>query len=164
MEDDSLHDLVVVVIDETERGVDTDRWADLVRRAQAGEGVRAPAETNVVFVDEPTIAQLNADHMGVDGATDVLSFPIDDDPTMLEADEVRLVGDIALCWDVAERNAADHAGSLDDEIALLLIHATLHLLGHDHVEPDERALMWASERRLMNQLWTPLSRDPWQES
>ncbi|NLA34536.1 MAG: rRNA maturation RNase YbeY [Actinobacteria bacterium] len=166
MESDSQPVVAVTVLNETDAPIDVDSWADLVRNALAAEGVVAPAETNVVFVDADTIAELNSEHMGKDGPTDVLSFPIDDewDDAFVMPGEIRFVGDIVLCPEVAERNASEHAGTTADEIALLLIHGTLHLLGHDHGEPEERALMWATEQRLMAELWRPLSRNPWQDS
>lgn len=165
MESDTSGDIVVVVLNETDDDIETERWSELVRRALETEGVAAPAEANVVFVDEATIAELNAEHMGKDGPTDVLSFPIDVEwEGGVHDGDVRLVGDIAICLPVAERQAPTHAGTVDDEVALLLVHGTLHLLGHDHAEPDERAIMWAAERRLLTELWRPLTRDPWQES
>lgn len=163
----------VTVLDESSGGgadvpglteADARRWADLVRGVLEAEGVVAPAETNVVFVASAAMAELNAEHMGGDGPTDVLSFPIDDDPTQLAGgpDDVRFVGDIVVCPEVAAVNAPTHAGSLDDEIALLLVHGSLHLLGHDHAEAGERDLMWAAERRLLAALWSPFACDPWE--
>jgi len=162
--------IAVTVLDESGAtsvfgdALDLDRCADLVRGVLVREGVTAPAETNVVFVERDEMAELNAEHMGSTGPTDVLSFPIDDEPDDLDAGgdaPVRFVGDIVVCPDVAAANAPDHAGDVDDEIALLLVHGSLHLLGHDHAEPDERARMWAAERRLLGELWRPLTRDPW---
>jgi probable rRNA maturation factor len=71
------------------------------------------------------------------------------------------VGDVVVCPAVATANAPSHAGSTDDEIALLLVHGTLHLLGYDHMEDGDRARMWARERELLDQLWGPLGSDPW---
>ncbi|MFN8050543.1 MAG: rRNA maturation RNase YbeY [Acidimicrobiales bacterium] len=153
----------VTVLNETSVDVDVERWAELVRRVLATEGVVGPAETNVVFVDRDAMAELNAEHMGAEGPTDVLSFPIDDDDDAGEENEwpPRFVGDIVVCGAVAAENAPAHAGSLDAELALLLVHGSLHLLGHDHAEADERAEMWAAEQRLLADLWGPLPRDPW---
>lgn len=157
----------VTVLNETSAEIDADRWAGLVRRVLEREGVEGPAETAVMFVDDETMAELNVEHMGGSGPTDVLSFPIDDGaddgvPTIVG--QARLVGDIVVCPSVAAANAPEHAGDLDAEIALLLIHGSLHLLGHDHAEPDERDAMWDAERRLVAELWGTFPRDPWQES
>ncbi|HOT80573.1 MAG TPA: rRNA maturation RNase YbeY [Microthrixaceae bacterium] len=157
----------VTVLNETSAEIDADRWAELVRGVLEREGVEAPAETAVVFVDDVVMAELNAEHMGGSGPTDVLSFPIDDgadDDLAAIPGQARMVGDIVVCPTVAATNAPDHAGDLDDEIALLLIHGSLHLLGHDHAEVDERTEMWAAERRLVAELWGTFPRDPWQET
>ena len=152
----------VTVLNESSTEIDTGLWADLVRAVLAAEGVDAPAETNVIFVDRDAMAELNAEHMGVEGPTDVLSFPIDDDPADAPAgDDVRFVGDIVVCPQVAAANAPSHAGTVDDEIALLLVHGSLHLLGHDHADAEEREVMWAAEQRLLAGLRPPFARDPW---
>ena len=155
----------VTVLNETAEDIDVVKWADLVERVLVAEGVAPPAETNVVFVDVDAMTELNAEHMGGDGPTDVLSFPIDDEPAVAggEAD-VRFVGDIVICGSVAAANAPNHAGEVDDEIALWLVHGSLHLLGHDHAEPADREAMWAAERRLLGEYWRPMGRDPWQDA
>ena len=140
--------------------IDVDRWARLVSSVLAAEGVAGPGELNVVFVGDDEIAELNVEHLGHEGPTDVLSFPIDG-ADELELGEVRLVGDILVSPATAARNAPEHAGSFEDEIALLVVHGTLHLLGHDHAEPGERDRMWARERELLAELHGPLGRDPW---
>lgn len=162
-EDDSL--TVTVLNRSADPSVDATRWCELVRDVLLAEGVVGPAETTVVFVDAAEMAALNAEHMGGSGPTDVLSFPIDDDPTAPgDSSGVRFVGDIVVCGEVARANAADHAGTDDDEIALLLVHGTLHLLGHDHADVDERAVMWAAERRHLERSWRLPARDPWVSS
>lgn len=155
--------VTVVATNETHTALDLDAWADIVRRVLESEGVVGPAEANVVFLDADEMAALNAEHMGGSGPTDVLSFPIDDEPHAPTGptEAPRLVGDIVVCPDIAAANAPYHAGTLDDELALLLVHGSLHLLGHDHAEPEERGRMWSAERRLLAELWRPLPRDPW---
>ena len=105
-------------------------------------------EVHVHLVDEEAMAALNLEHMGVEGPTDVLSFPIEDPQALSQSrpSEVPLLlGDIVLCPKVANRQAAEHTGDFDSEIALLLVHGALHLLGHDHVLPEEAAVMRAHE-------------------
>lgn len=159
-------ELTVFVADEQDdHPVDADRWQALARDALAAEGVRGDAELAVLFVDEAAMAELNHRFMGKDGPTDVLAFPIEDDEAVTGrvpdgstagpgrdplGDEVPLLlGDVVICPAVAARNAPGHAGTYDDELALLLVHGILHVLGHDHAEPEETAAMQARERDLL---------------
>ena len=145
--------------------VDIARWACLAERVLDAEGVGAEVELSVVFVDEATIAGLNGRFAGHDEPTDVLSFPIDDEPPESgrhpdsggtgpgepsEPEEVpMLLGDVYVCPAVAARNAPEHAGTYDDEIALLVVHGILHLLGMDHEDTGEAEEMEQRERALL---------------
>ncbi len=151
---------VHVVDDQSDVTVDPERWSALVSGVLEAEAVHGPGEAPVVFVEAEPMAALNQLHMGKQGPTDVLSFPIDAGEITAGIDH-RLVGDVVVCPSVAAANAPAHAGTTDDEIALLLVHGTLHLLGYDHMEDDERARMWQRERELLDELYGPLARDPW---
>jgi probable rRNA maturation factor len=137
--------------------VDVRRWADLARNVLVAEGVRGDAELSLLFVDEDTICGLNRRFMDADGPTDVLAFPIDPSAgaaaipadTGLPGPAPLLLGDVVVCPAVAERQAPEHGASYDDELALLVVHGVLHVLGHDHAEVDEAALMQARERELL---------------
>lgn len=74
-----------------------------------------------------------------------------------------LLGDVVICPEVAAANAPGHAGTLDDELALLVVHGILHLLGMDHDRDADREAMQARERSLLAAWWGPLAADPWQE-
>ncbi len=103
---------------------------------------------SVTLVDDAAIQRINAEHRGKDKSTDVLSFPLfDESSTDPEIDE-RLLGDIVISIDTARRQAADYDAPLQNEIYRLLIHGLLHVMGHDHMEAEERAEMEAEERRL----------------
>ena len=131
---------------------DVDRWAALAHAALDAAG--AHGELTLTFVDRAEIAGLNAEHLGKDGPTDVLSFPLDAEADA-DAPSQRgvpvLLGDVVVCPAVAERQAPSHAGSYEDELALLVVHGVLHVLGHDHDEPEETAVMQARERELLDQ-------------
>jgi probable rRNA maturation factor len=119
----------------------------------------------LIFVDEDAIADLNGRFLGGDGPTDVLAFPIDDDHlpsgrhpdtggrgpgTATEPTDVPIVlGDVVVCPTVAARQAPDHASTVDDELALLVVHGVLHLLNYDHAEPAEEAAMQRREREIL---------------
>lgn len=139
--------MTVVGIDETSRGaVDMDRWAALADGVLAIEGIDPEAELNLMFVDIDAMAELNLEHMGHEGPTDVLAFPLDgtdDGPGPV------LLGDVVVCPDVAAANVATSGHAVDSEIALLVVHGILHVLGMDHAEPEEAAAMQARERRLL---------------
>ncbi|MGH1504988.1 MAG: rRNA maturation RNase YbeY [Acidimicrobiales bacterium] len=127
---------------------DPERWRRLVLDTLRREEVTG-GSLDVLFVDAATIADLNAEHLGKDGPTDVLSFPLDD-PNDVEDPvfgfEPPHLGDVVLCREVAIAQAPGHAGSVDAELTLLLVHGVLHILGHDHAEDDERETMQARER------------------
>jgi probable rRNA maturation factor len=140
--------------------VDLSNWAGFVACVLEAEALHG-AVVAVRVVDEDVMAALNEEWMGSAGPTDVLSFPLDPEPP---ADgSPWLLGDIVVCLDVAQRQAPTHAGTLDDELALLLVHGVLHLLGHDHAAADERERMQARERALLAACHGPVAGDPWSE-
>lgn len=159
--------------EQTDQPVDASRWVRLAEEVLADEQIRGDAELSLLFVDEATIAELNKRFLGRDGPTDVLAFPLDDEPPESgrfpdsggtgpglpsEPDEVPvLLGDVVICPAVAYRNAPDHAGTYDDELALLVVHGILHLLGMDHVDNDEAEAMEARERQLLEKFHRPAS-------
>lgn len=128
--------------------------------------MRGACEMSVFFVDEATIGDLNSEHMGKSGSTDVLAFPLDGvesvetqgpgalsrgpaRPHLDHDDMPTLLGDVVLCPAVARRQAPTHAGSLDDEIALLVVHGVLHVLGYDHGTDEELATMRKREMEIL---------------
>lgn len=109
--------------------VDADGAARLARTVLAAEGVAA-GELGIAFVDAREMRDLKREHLGLDEATDVLSFPIDGLEPLPEG-EPRALGDVVLCPDV-----------VGDEWRAPLVHGVLHLLGYDHgpaMETRERA-------------------------
>jgi len=142
--------------------------AALLSAVLLAEGAPAHATAGLHLVDVAEISELNDEHMGVSGPTDVLSFPLDGpgdhDGPGPDQDVQQIVGDVVLCPDVAVAQASEHAGSKADECRLLVVHGGLHLCGWDHAEPDDRDAMWARERALMAQLGVSPSGDPWVET
>jgi probable rRNA maturation factor len=148
--------------------VDLERWQQLALDVILAEGVRGLAELAVLFVSEREMAELNDSYMGKPGPTDVLAFPIDAaEAEMVQhgqppsrgpdrappdpADMPLLLGDVVICPAVAARQAPEHAGTVDDEMALLVVHGVLHVLGHDHADDSERVAMQARELELLEQ-------------
>ena len=109
---------------------------------------------SVSFVRDPKIRALNRTFRGIDRPTDVLSFPLVEPGDAYPGAE-RLLGDIVISVDTARRQALEYDATIDREVQRLLIHGVLHLLGHDHLEPAERAAMEAEERRLADAIGMP---------
>jgi probable rRNA maturation factor len=154
--------------EQTDVVIDVDRWRRLAGHVLHAEGVRGSAELSILFVDESTIAEMNRVHMGKEGPTDVLAFPIDsvvvddtpgpgrvsrgpDRPEIDADDHPLLLGDIVVCPAVANRQAPTHAGNPDDELALLVTHGVLHVLGYDHADDDQRIAMQRRETALLEE-------------
>jgi probable rRNA maturation factor len=152
--------------------VDAMRLVRLAKAVLAAQGVKPDSELSMLFVDEEAMAELNKRFLGKEGPTDVLAFPIDDDdvveggrsPDSLgpgagvdfeNTDPPNLLGDVVVCPAVAARNAPDHAGTYDDEMALLVVHGILHILGMDHVDNEEAEAMEQRERELLEQFHKP---------
>jgi probable rRNA maturation factor len=137
--------VVVVGADEqSDVEVDVDRWCRLAASALRDAG--RSGELTLTFVDRDEITRLNQQHLGEVGPTDVLSFPLDAAvPAAVDGDVPVLLGDVVICPDVARDQAPAHAGTLDDELALLVVHGVLHVLGHDHADADEALAMRANE-------------------
>ncbi|HUR22363.1 MAG TPA: rRNA maturation RNase YbeY [Acidimicrobiales bacterium] len=154
--------------EQSDQAVDPMRWLALARGVLEAEGVKGDAELSLVFVDENAIADLNRRFAGEDGPTDVLSFSFEDEPapsgrhpdrrgngpnwTPADAELPVLLGDVYVCPTVAARNAAEHAGTYEDELALLVVHGILHLLGRDHVVEAEAEAMERREQELLAEL------------
>ena len=105
-----------------------------------------PRGLSVVFVGERTIQRLNRQWMAEDRPTDVLSFPLGDPPPGSDPAAVAL-GEVVICIAVCARQARERRVPLHDEVARMLIHGTLHVLGFDHARSKEAASMRARERR-----------------
>ncbi|MCY3632517.1 MAG: rRNA maturation RNase YbeY [bacterium] len=144
-------DREVVVVSDRQQDllVVQDRWAGLLRRVLAEERVDVPWEAGLSFVAVDEMAALNAAHRGIDRPTDVLAFGADDGHAPRADDEPRLVGDVVICPSVAASNAEAHGKTLDDELALLVVHGTLHLLGYDHINDSDAELMEGREQELL---------------
>lgn len=134
-------------------GVDTRRLKTIARKLLR-EVDEPDSSLSISLVDDAAIQVLNREHRGKDKPTDVLSFPMyeaGESPfrqAQHDTEPERLLGDVVISIDTARRQAADYDAPLQNEIYRLLIHGILHVLGHDHEEPAERAAMEAEERRL----------------
>jgi probable rRNA maturation factor len=163
---------VFVADEQHDVDVDINGIVTLAQGVLKAQGVKGDCELAITFVDETTIAELNLEFLGETGPTDVLAFPIDDEivesgrspdsgtagpdrPDVEPGEVPLLLGDVMVCPGVAARNAAERSRATDDEVALLVVHGILHVLGMDHADPEEEAAMFARQEALLAQLHRP---------
>ena len=122
--------------------------AELARGVLRAERVRA-AELSFTFVAAPAMAALNRRHLGHRGPTDIITFELAPVPGRPRA------GDVYICPDVARENARRHGAGVREELARLVVHGTLHVLGHEHPEDEgrTRSPMWRRQEQLLARLF-----------
>ena len=111
----------------------------------------APAETDltIVITDDEQLRELNRQYRHIDAPTDVLSFPAD----FIDPDnELPYLGDILISYERAKTQASAAGHSAEAELQLLVVHGVLHLLWHDHADPEEKAQMWSDQSEILRQL------------
>jgi probable rRNA maturation factor len=152
-------------------GLDARARARVLERLLGAIG-EAGSSVSLTFVRDPEMRALNRAHRGKDAPTDVLSFPLLSADAFDRSGETRpvrrtlrhrqgdagperMLGDIVVSVDTARRQAAAYDAPLAREVERLLVHGVLHLAGHDHLEPGERAVMEAEERRLAEAIGMP---------
>ena len=133
----------------------------VIRTALAAEGVDFPCEVDVLFTDDAAIHQINLDMRGVDRATDVLSFPeFELTPGALPGPEdadpgsgLVPLGDMVISMEHVAAQAKEYGHSNRRELAYLVVHSVLHLLGYDHLdEGPQKARMRAREEAILGEL------------
>ncbi len=140
----------IQLANETERDLDLARWQDVIARMLEAAEVEPRAEISVTFVDDATIHELNREHRAVDRPTDVLSFPQFEPDEELPPEPLPYpLGDVVISLETTERQAKEYGHGFDRELGFLLAHGLLHLLGYDHMTPDEEAEMRARQRELL---------------
>ena len=143
--------VVDVMADGVRVGVGREVLADLARAVLSAERARE-ALVSIALVRDAAIARINREHLRHAGPTDVIAFAFRDGP--------RLVGDIYIAPGVARRNARSYGVGVREEVARLVVHGTLHVLGWDHPAGDARLAspMWQRQEHLLARLWPRRSR------
>ena len=152
----------VEVANESEIAVDEAELAGICRFVLGEMKVNPMAELSVLCVDTDYMSSLHERWMGEKGPTDVLAFPMDELDTARPDDPEpgpALLGDVVLCPAVAVRQARAAGHSMDDELVLLATHGVLHLLGYDHMEPEEEKEMFGLQQKLLDG-WKAAPREP----
>ncbi|TCI80705.1 rRNA maturation RNase YbeY [Exiguobacterium sp. SH0S1] len=146
------------IISNDEQGLLTESQLELVEsilvHAALAEQVEEPSELSVTFLTNDEIQVINQEWRGKDAPTDVISFAFDEMGEeemdfMLDEDEPRLLGDIVISVERCREQAADYGHSFERELGFLAIHGFLHLLGYDHMTPEEEAEMTVRQEQVL---------------
>jgi len=142
------------VEDEFRASVDGSWVKKIIRQVFRDEGIPSPYEVSLVVTDSETVQRLNRDYRGIDETTDVLAFYMlpqkgADSFFALPPDGVTRLGEVLISYPQALAQAKEQGHSLERELALLVIHGILHLLGYDHEEPEAEHKMRERERELL---------------
>ncbi|WP_151549276.1 MULTISPECIES: rRNA maturation RNase YbeY [Corynebacterium] len=136
-------------------GVNEEALIDVAGFALRRMDINPAAELSIHIVDLDTIADLHVRWLDLEGPTDVMSFPVDEltpgsggRPDAADPGPAML-GDIVLCPEFAERQATKAGHNLSHELALLTVHGCLHLMGFDHLEPEQEREMFALQNELL---------------
>jgi len=124
------------------------------RAALEYEAAPSPWELTIALTNDQALHRLNRDYLGYDQPTDVLSFPARESEPESQS---RYLGDIAISFERAMAQAETGGHPAAAEIQLLVVHGVLHLLGHDHAQPDEKKRMWAVQSAILRQLKAPIT-------
>jgi probable rRNA maturation factor len=136
----------IFLANEQDIAVDHDRLSALASHVLTSEDVDDSAELSILFVTSGHMKRLNSHFAGDDYATDVLAFPMMEDE---EDDAPVVLGDVVICPAVARDNAVKVGHSLTEELSLLVVHGTLHLLGYDHQGPRDKENMDKRQTELL---------------
>ncbi len=139
------------VANESEIELDEKEIADQAAFMLRKLHINPAAELSILLVDEVAMASLHEKFMDEPGSTDVLSFPMDElragTPTQESSEGI--LGDVVICPQVAIRQANTAGHTMEVEMRLLLTHGILHLIGHDHAEPEEHKVMFGLQTQLL---------------
>ena len=135
----------------------------IARQVLAADSVAAPAHVGIVVADDETVRELNQRFLGLDEPTDVLSFGLaaaDGSPFALPPEEEASLGEVVIAYPTAFRQAEEAGRPIEAEVAHLLVHGLLHLLGYDHERSEDEGAMRRREEEILAGL--PISTGPFE--
>lgn len=141
----------VEIFNETEEEIkDIEILKPLLEYARGIENLKdTELEFSVIITDNKRIHEINREYRGIDRPTDVISFALEDSED-INIENYRILGDIYISIDKVKEQALAYGHSETRELAFLTIHGFLHLLGYDHMEPEEEKIMFAKQEEILN--------------
>jgi len=145
-----------ISIDEGFAGCPTPRWLEgVARQVLEAEDAGAEAEVSLLIATQERIRELNRDYLGEDAPTDVLAFSAREEaagqsPFIHPPDGLLHLGEVIIAYSQAVIQAEEHRHPVKKELAILIIHGLLHLLGYEHDKPERKRRMRAREKELLS--------------
>jgi probable rRNA maturation factor len=127
-----------------------DAWLRRAAQAALEAERRTAANLTLVITDDNALRELNQSYRGIDTPTDVLAFGGETPGFVQAPDAGDYLGDVIISYPRAKTQAAGH--TVPDELALLVVHGVLHLLGYDHNTPENQARMWQLQAVILERL------------
>ena len=106
---------------------------------------------DVIFVDNSYIHELNKNYRNIDRETDVITFALEDDDTIINGSGERILGDIYISLDKAHSQAKEYGHSFKRELSFLAVHGFYHLLGYDHMTEEEEKIMFGKQEEVLQE-------------
>lgn len=108
-------------------------------------------EFSIIIVDNDKIKEINREYRKIDHVTDVITFALEDEKDMIVCSDTRVLGDIYISLDKAKEQAQEYQHSLKRELCFLAVHGFLHLLGYDHMNPEDEKVMFDLQKEILNE-------------
>lgn len=153
---------MIEIFDDIESGLDCELIKKVFEEVRKEFSLPQNVYVELTVADGETIREVNKEYRNVDRVTDVLSFPalevtlpfdIKDYPDDIDMSTGELMlGEIMLCYDKAVEQSKEYGHSIERESAYLVLHGLLHLMGFDHIEDDDKAIMREKEEKILNKL------------
>jgi len=146
---------IEISIEEKFRGLVNEDWVRrIAQQVLNAESATPPYDVSIAFTDSQTVRRLNRDYRGVDEPTDVIAFHMLPEKEaapffVLPPNGVTRLGEVIISYPQAVEQAKEQGHSVEHELALLIIHGILHLLGYDHEKPEEEKRMRGKEQELL---------------
>lgn len=106
---------------------------------------------NIILVDNQMIHKINKEYRNIDRETDVISFALEDDHSVINASDYRILGDIYISIDKAKEQAKNYKHSFKRELCFLAVHGIYHLLGYDHMTKSEEEIMFQKQKEVLDE-------------
>jgi len=149
--------LVIRIDRDFQERVDKKWLRRLVRESLGAHGLQTQVELSLLITDDATVRELNRTYRGKDKTTDVLSFALEVDRRgdaaagfVMPPGEIVHLGEVIVSYPKAAEQAAERNHAVEDELALLVVHGVLHLLGYDHDKPAREREMRSLEQRVLS--------------